>query len=265
MQITTFRIAKMDCPSEEQMIRMILADQPAISSLNVDIPNRQLTVFHADGYEPILQRLDELNLDTSLVHSGSSDNHHTPTANPKQERKVLWQVLAVNAFLFVLELTTGVVSNSMGLVADSFDMLADSIVYGLALYAVGGTVQRKKSIAQSAGYLQLLLAICGFAEVLRRFVGLDEVPAFHTMILVSTLAVIGNGLCLFLLQRTKSNDAHIQASMIFTSNDVIVNIGVIIAGSLVYLTNSKYPDLVVGTVVFFIVGQGALKIVKLSR
>ena len=56
-----------------------------------------------------------------------------------------------------------------------------------------------------------------------------------------------------------------KASMIFTSNDVIVNIGVMLAGGLVYLTNSKYPDLIVGTIVFVIVGQGAYKIFSLSK
>jgi len=85
------------------------------------------------------------------------------------------------------------------------------------------------------------------------------------MIIISILALIGNGLCLYLLQKIKSKEAHMQASMIFTSNDVIVNLGIIIAGSLVYLTNSKYPDLIIGIIVFFVVGQGAFKILKLSK
>ena len=130
---------------------------------------------------------------------------------------------------------------------------------------MGGTVTRKKNIPKSAGYFQLLLAIFGFAEVIRRFIGLAEVPAFQTMIIISILALIGNGLCLYLLQKSKKKEAHMQASMIFTSNDVIVNLGVIVAGVLVYLTNSKYPDLIVGTIVFAIVAQGAYKILKLSK
>jgi Co/Zn/Cd efflux system component len=101
--------------------------------------------------------------------------------------------------------------------------------------------------------------------VIRRFVGLETVPAFQTMIIISILALIGNGLCLYLLQKSKSKEVHIQASMIFTSNDVIINFGVIIAGVLVYLTNSKYPDLIVGLIVFYIVGKGAIKILKLSK
>jgi hypothetical protein len=47
----------------------------------------------------------------------------------------------------------------MGLVADSLDMLADSIVYGLSLFAVGGTVVLKKRIAGIAGYFQTALAV----------------------------------------------------------------------------------------------------------
>lgn len=255
----------MDCPSEEQMIRMKLADLKNINSLDFDIPNRLLTVFHTDNHDQIFQRLDNLKYDTSLIDSVSADNYSVTTDNTDRERKLLWQVLAINFFFFALELTTGFVSNSMGLVADSLDMLADSIVYGLALFAVGGTAIRKKNIAKSAGYFQLLLALFGFVEVIRRFIGLEELPTFQTMIVISILALIGNGLCLYLLQKSKSKEAHMQASMIFTSNDVIVNLGVIVAGGLVYLTNSKYPDLIVGTIVFAIVGQGAYRILKLSK
>lgn len=254
----------MDCPSEEQMIRMKLADLTNINSLDFDIPNRQLTVFHTDNYDQIFQRLDNLKFDTSLINSISADNF-TTTDNSATERKLLWQVLAINFFFFTLELITGFIANSMGLVADSLDMLADSIVYGLALFAVGGTITRKKNIAKAAGIFQLILAIFGFAEVIRRFVGLEEMPVFQTMIIISILALIANGLCLYLLQKSKSKEAHMQASMIFTSNDIIINLGVIVAGGLVYLTNSKYPDLIVGTIVFFIVGQGAFKILKLSK
>ena len=265
MQKTTFKISKMDCPSEEQMIRMKLADLTNINSLDFDIVNRQLIVFHTDDYQQIFQRLENLKLDTSIIDSVFADNYSTTNYNTDRERKLLWQVLVINFFFFTLELTTGFISNSMGLVADSLDMLADSIVYGLALFAVGGTMTRKKNIAKSAGYFQLTLAVFGFFEVIRRFIGTESVPAYKTMIIISILALIGNGLSLYLLQKSKSKEAHMQASMIFTSNDVIVNLGVVAAGGLVYLTNSKYPDLIVGIIVFFIVGQGAFKILKLSK
>lgn len=262
---TTFKISKMDCPSEEQMIRMKLADLTHIKSLEFDIPNRQLTVFHTGNSDLIFHRLDILKFDTVLVESTALETPVTITDNSHKERQLLWQVLAINLFFFVLELTTGFISNSMGLVADSIDMLADSIVYGLALFAVGGTILRKKNIAKSAAYFQLTLAILGFLEVIRRFIGFESMPEFRTMIIISVLALIGNALSLIILQKSKSKDAHIQASVIFTSNDVFVNLGVIVAGVLVYLTNSKYPDLIIGTIVFFIAGQSVFKILKLSK
>ena len=265
MQKTTFKISKMDCPSEEQMIRMKLADLTNIKSLDFDIPNRKLIVIHSDNYDQIFQRLENLKFDTSFINSVSIDNYETTAHNIDQERKLLWQVLAINFFFFTIELTTGFISNSMGLVADSLDMLADSIVYGLALLAVGGTMTRKKNIAKSAGYFQLTLAVLGLIEVIRRFVGLESIPNFKTMIIISTLALIGNGLCLYLLQKSKSKDAHMKASMIFTSNDVIVNVGVILAGVLVYFTKNKIPDLVIGIIVFVLVAFGSFRILKLSK
>ena len=85
------------------------------------------------------------------------------------------------------------------------------------------------------------------------------------MIIISLLALAGNAICLYLLQKSKSQEAHMQASMIFTSNDVIVNLGVIVAGVIVYLTASKLPDLTVGTIVFILVGRGAYRILQLSK
>lgn len=265
MKKTIFRISKMDCPSEEQMIRMELAELTDIKSLDFNIPERLLTVYHLGDYDLILKQLDKLNFGTSLVETVAAENYDSKTDDNTHQKALLWQVLGINFFFFVLEVITGVISNSMGLVADSLDMLADSLVYALALFAVGGTIARKKKIAGLAGYFQLILAAAGLIEVIRRFIGIETVPAFQTMIIISLLALAGNSLCLYLLQKSKSKDVHMKASMIFTSNDVIINTGVIIAGVLVRLTNSNYPDLVIGAIVFYIVGQGAYKILKLSK
>lgn len=264
MQQTTFRIAKMDCPAEEQMIRMKLDGLDNIQSLEFNIPKRQLKVIHNADYIPILERLESLKFDTTLVESIEASDA-VNTNNSGKDRRLLWQVLAINILFFAVELSTGLLSDSMGLVADSLDMLADSIVYALSLFAVGGSIILKKNIAKTAGIFQFILAVAGFAEVVRRFVGVEEMPGFQTMIIISLLALGGNALSLYLLQKSKSEEAHMRASMIFTSNDIIINLGVIVAGVLVYFTQSRYPDLIIGTIVFFIVGKGAFKILQLSK
>ncbi|MBU3661529.1 MAG: cation transporter [Flavobacteriales bacterium] len=264
MQKTIFKIIKMDCPSEEQLIRMKLQKFDEIKSLEFDIANRKLTVHHIAESQPILSALETLNLDTTLI-STEENTIEIEADTSSMQRKLLWTVLIINFLFFGLEMLFGIFSNSMGLVADSLDMLADSIVYALALFAVGGTIARKNNIAKFAGYFQILLAVIGFVEVVRRFIGVEKMPDFQTMIVVSVLALIANVICLYLLQKGKSKEAHMQASMIFTSNDVIINSGVILAGLLVNWLNSGYPDLIIGAIVFVIVARGAYRILQLAK
>lgn len=264
MNKTTFQISKMDCPAEENIIKMKLNGFTEIAALAFDIPNRLVVIYHSGNHDEILKALDSLDFDTTFIATETSNDVNFNT-NSKQQKRVLKQVLFINFFFFVLELLTGFLSHSMGLLADGLDMLADSIVYALALFAVGETVMRKNQIARASGYLQLTLAVLGFIEVIRRFMGFGDLPKFQTMIIISIFALIGNAACLYLLQKSKSDENHIKASMIFTSNDVIVNLGVILAGTLVYLTHSKIPDLIVGILVFILVGKGAFRIFKLSH
>lgn len=264
MNKTIFEITKMDCPSEENLIRMKLDGISNIANLDFDIPNRKLTIFHSGEIYQIEKYVLELNLGAKKISTEQTDQ--TEFKENTNQRKLLWSVLVINFAFFLIEMTTGIISKSMGLVADSLDMLADSFVYGISLFAVGGTLTRKKRIAKLAGYFQITLAIIGFVEVLRRFFGAEKLPDFSTMIIVSILALIANGICLYLLQKSKSKEeAHMKASMIFTSNDVIINLGVIIAGILVNWLDSNKPDLIVGTIVFVLVIQGAIRILKLGK
>jgi len=254
----------MDCPSEENLIRMKLDDISNIKHLDFDIPNRKLIVFHTEDNGAIEKAILELNLGGRKL--SSEITQQIKFTESISQKNLLWTVLTINFIFFIIEMTTGLISESMGLVADSFDMLADSFVYGLSLFAVGGTLVKKKKIAKIAGYFQITLAVVGFLEVLRRFFDSEVLPIFNTMIIVSVLALVANGICLYLLQKSKNKgDAHMKASMIFTSNDVIINLGVIIAGLLVNWLDSNKPDLVIGAIVFTLVIQGAFRILKLSK
>ncbi len=246
------------------MIRMKL-DGLSFTKLDFDIPKRKLYVYHEGDEQQIAMALNDLNLGSSLLVTEEWKKIADADSDHSNEKKLLWAVLSINFAFFILEMITGFISGSMGLVADSLDMLADTIVYSLSIYAIGNVASKKKRVAKISGYFQLILAIFGFTEVIRRFLGLEVFPSFQMMITISFFALIGNAFCLYLLQKSKSKEAHMQASMIFTSNDVIVNIGVVIAGVLVYFTHSTYPDLIVGTIVFGLVAKGAFRILKLSK
>lgn len=264
MNKTIFEISKMDCPSEENLIRMKLEGISNIVNLDFDIPKRRLTIFHTGQIDLIEKSIKELHLGDKKISTELT--YETEFKEKENQKKLLWAVLIINFAFFLIELGTGLISKSMGLVADSLDMLADSFVYGISLFAVGGTMTRKKRIAKLAGYFQIILAIIGFIEVLRRVFGTENLPEFRTMIIVSVFALIGNGICLYLLQKSKSKEeAHMKASMIFTSNDVIINVGIITAGILVNWLNSNKPDLIIGAIVFALVVQGAIRILKLGK
>ena len=263
MKKSLFHIKKMDCPSEDNLIRLKLEAHESIVKLDFIIEDRQLTVYHNEDDRNIFESLDSLSLDTVLLSTGETEENIQSDA--KVQSKLLLQILIINFVFFILEMTFGLVSNSMGLVADSLDMLSDSFVYGLSLFAVGATVAKKKKIAQFSGYAQILLAIIGISEVFRRYFFRDDIPDYLSMIVVSAFALLANWVCLYLLQKSKSNEAHMRASMIFTSNDIIINVGVIVAGVLVSFLGDRLPDLIIGLVVFVVVIRGALRILRLAK
>lgn len=262
MDKSLFEISQMDCAAEENLVRMKLDGMEAVRRLDFDLSSRRLTIYH-EGHLDILEKsIQELNLNSRRL---KTEQTNEDVDDSSIQKTLLWTVLLINFSFFVIEVLFGFISGSMGLVADSLDMLADAIVYGLSLIVVGAAFARKKSIAKVSGYFQLFLALIGFLEVVRRFIGLEILPDFRTMIIVSTLALIANSVCLYLLQRSKNQEVHMKATMIFTSNDVIINLGVITAGLLVNWLDSGIPDLIIGAIVFVIVSRGAFKILSLAK
>lgn len=180
------------------------------------------------------------------------------------ERKTLFVLLAINGIMFFIEITLGLYAESTGLIADSLDMLADAFVYGLSLYAVGHSLQRQVSAARVSGYLQILLGFGVLIEVVRRFI-LGSEPLSEFMIFVGLLALVANIICLMLIAKHRQGGVHMRASWIFSTNDVIANLGVIVSGLIVLWSGSPYPDLVIGYIISMIVIKGGFRILREAR
>ena len=98
MKKTVFKIAKMDCPSEENLIRIKLGDIPEIHNLDFNIPDRKLTVSHDDQLDLIHERIDDLNLGSEIISSEDTEKaHSSETGN---QRKILIIVLLINFAFF---------------------------------------------------------------------------------------------------------------------------------------------------------------------
>jgi Co/Zn/Cd efflux system component len=166
--------------------------------------------------------------------------------------------------MFAVEISIGILADSMGLIADSLDMLADAAVYGIGLYAVGRSNALKLTAATISGYFQIILGIGILTEIVRRFVfGSDPEPLL--MISISILALIANIVCLAFISKHRDGEIHMRASWIFSRNDVIANAGVIVAGALVYLLHSGWPDLLIGILIVLVVIKGGISIIAEAR
>ncbi len=182
----------------------------------------------------------------------------------RDQSRLLWTLLAINGLMFVVEFGIGLLSESMGLIADSLDMLADATVYGIALYAVGRSTELKTRAAIFSGVFQVLLGLGILLEIARRFLfGSDPEPLI--MIGISTVALVANVICLALISKHRDGEIHMRASWIFSKNDVIANTGVIAAGFLVYIMDSRIPDLLIGSLIVAFVLHGGFTIIRESR
>jgi len=178
-----------------------------------------------------------------------------------QERSVIITLLLINAVMFIIELTIGLLSESTALIADSLDMLADATIYGIAFYAIGKPLIKKAKAAHLSGILQITLGLFVILEVIRRLVTGSE-PDSLLMIITGSIALVANLICLRLISKHKDGEVHMRASWVFSKNDVIANLGIIISSGFVYLFDSRYPDLIIGLAISLIVIRGGILIIK---
>ena len=177
------------------------------------------------------------------------------------ERRTLWVLLAINGAMFLLEAVVGLLADTAGVLADSLDMFADASVYAIALYAVGRSVHIQRRAAGLSGVAQIALGVGVLVEVARRFLMGSE-PVSAVMIGVSFIALAANLTCLALISKHREGGIHMRASWIFSANDVIANVGVIVSGALVMLLDSRLPDLVIGAVIAVVVIRGGVNILR---
>ena len=179
----------------------------------------------------------------------------------QSQRQVLYWLLGINATMFVIEMGIGLFADSTALIADSLDMLADAVVYGVALYAIGKSLLHKANAARISGFFQMALGVLIIIDIVRRSIYGSE-PVSGLMMAMGAVALIANVICLVIIRKQRNEEVHMRASWIFSANDVIANLGVIFAGVLVFWLDSRWPDLVIGVIVSCVVLRGAKMILE---
>lgn len=197
-----------------------------------------------------------------------SDDYRQPSGPCEMaaqvNRSALRKVLAINLFQSVAGGGIGAWAQSTALVGAALDNLGDAGVYAVSLYAEGRSAAHKVRAARVSGWLLIGFSLMLAVEVLRRFFSGAEPIGVAMMIWAAFNAAL-NLVCLKLLRSHRDEGAHFAASWIFTSNDTLVNLSIVVSGALVLWIKSPVPDLVIGLVVAAIAFRGGREILEIAE
>ena len=161
-------------------------------------------------------------------------------------------------------MVAGVMADSSGLIANALDNTSDAAVYAMSYYATTHGPRWKIRAARVSGVMLLVLCAAVLADVARRFLGGAE-PVSVVIVGMAIVAAIVNIACLRLLRGAQGNDVSIRAAWTFSINDLLSNLGVLVAGILVAWLGRAWPDLVVGVAVALFAAKGGIEILLDAR
>lgn len=179
----------------------------------------------------------------------------------ERQGRTLRIVLAINAVLFLVEFGAGLLASSTSLMADSLDSLGDALVYAVSLYVLSSSDQWRAGAAMLKGVIMLGFGIAVTIALLGRILS-PVVPVAEIIGGVGLFALACNATCLYLLTRHRSYDLNMESVWLCSRNDIVANIGVLLAGAGVALTGSMWPDLVVGAIIAILFLKSALYVIS---
>ena len=159
--------------------------------------------------------------------------------------KTLKVVLGINVGMFLVEFLAGLIAGSTALLADSLDMLGDALVYGFSLYVVSRNDTWKAVSALIKSGIIALFGLFVLGQATHKFLN-PMTPQFETIGLIGLLALAANVVCLSLLMHHRAEDVNMRSVWLCSRNDIIANTSVLFAALGVWITNSQWPDLLMG-------------------
>ena len=189
--------------------------------------------------------------DHAVVLDGMSDDY----------RRRLIAVIAINAVMFIVEMSAGVLSGSQALKADAADFFADTLTYGASLAVIGLSLRTRSLVALGKGVSLLLMGFWILGSTVYR-VFVMGVPEAEIMGVVGFLALLANVASVLILMRYKDGDANVRSVWICSRNDAIGNVAVMVAALGVWGTATGWPDLVVAGIMATLFLFSSVKILK---
>jgi cation diffusion facilitator family transporter len=178
-------------------------------------------------------------------------------------KRRLWAVIALNAGMFFVETTGGHLAGSNALQADALDFLGDALTYGITLAAIGAAAATRAKAALFKGLTLFLMGLWVFGSTAYHVLVLG-VPRAELMGAIGLLALAANVASVLLLMKYKDGDANVRSVWLCSRNDAIGNVAVMVAAAAVWLTASKWPDLIVAGLMAGLFLSSAFQILRQS-
>ena len=225
-----------------------------IDRFQIRVEEKHLIEKFGQAYRDYAQRVPRwliirgelLKMDDANKACGCSGDPKFDGVDPAYKR-ILWVVIAINAIMFIVEMSAGKLAGSQALQADALDFLGDSLTYGLSLAVIGMSLKARSMAALLKGVSLLLMGLWVFGSTVYQVLILG-VPEAQIMGVIGLLALAANLASVFLLMRYKDGDANVRSVWLCSRNDAIGNVAVMIASVAVWFTMSAWPDLIVAAI-----------------
>ncbi|WP_267396454.1 MULTISPECIES: cation transporter [unclassified Sphingomonas] len=179
-------------------------------------------------------------------------------------RRALWIVVLLNLGFGLVEIVGGFLADSQALKADALDFIGDGSISLLGLIALGWTARARSQVALAQGIFLGTLGVGVIAFALWRAMN-AVAPEAELMGVIGIVALIVNVTAALVLARFRKGDANVTAIWLFSRNDAIANVAVVIAAGLVGWTGAAWPDLAVAGVIALLFLHSAYEIVRNAR
>lgn len=193
--------------------------------------------------------------------AGCCDQNVSFDGSSPAYRRVLWIVIAINAVMFVVEMSAGAAAGSKALQADALDFLGDTLTYGISLYVIGKSLRMRATAALMKGVSLAAMGIGVLGWTIYQTFVLG-VPDAMVMSGVAFLAFAANVVSALLLLKFRDGDSNVRSVWLCSRNDAIGNLAVIAAAGVVVLTGSAWPDLIVAAAMAALFLQSSVKIIR---
>ncbi|XQZ56000.1 cation diffusion facilitator family transporter (plasmid) [Paracoccus yeei] len=244
-------------------VKVSIASQ--IMTLNVDDPQTRLPAIE-QAVTSLGYQLDRIGQPKTAGAETDEDDDKIPDLShvTPAYKRALWIVVLLNVGYGVIEIFGSFLSGSQALQADALDFVGDGLVSFLGLIAVGwGLAARAKAALLQGVFLGLLgLGVIG-STLYRVFV--EHEPETLLMGGFAVVAFIVNVAAALVLLPHRKGDANMRAVWLFSRNDAIGNLAVVVAAVLVWALSSSWPDLLVAFAVAGLFLQSAWSIIRDAR